>query len=230
MVEFDSRFRTLCKFDHVPSVDDIRSEPTHWNAALDDVCGLDGISGSAARFVRDELVGRRDCLRGFVPRYSYLDSKVQFFRRGQYPMHDIEWHMDAPLLRAHLSLDGQGGLLLYDTATSLSNIRFISIIFGGCSRTELVLGRVRAPRMEQCRIDQFDELINVAVQKRMLRTASHPVGRFVLYDNAMIHRARAATNDGWRLWMRFAFCEVPMVYAQTTRDRNAVFDIEFVDA
>ena len=78
------------------------------------------------------------------------------------------------------------------------------VLLGGASQTEFVLGPLEHPREEdRCeRRPPWDAAVQAGLAAGTLRTQRLEPGQVVLFDDRTLHRARPATEPGWRVLIR----------------------------
>lgn len=159
--------------------------------------------------------------------FVFVDVKVQYMKKGQYPSPDNMWHIDGGI-----SLKTENSKLLYRSYDMFARDklpvypRFLSFISGDVSETEYMVTprSLLVPRLMKSWILQTKEDFFVDnVEDKDIHT--HKCNSIISYDAFTLHRAVPAKRDGWRLHVR-------IVETNTTRPKaNMVrpdFDINMV--
>lgn len=156
-------------------------------------------AGPLTRSVLEEmqrhLTGRK--------RYVYIDSKIQFFRAGDVPVDSQHWHVDGSIAARDERVRRLGHALLHDMRARhegpAAGPEYMSYQSSEHCATLFVAEPValRLPEL----IANFDELDRL-VRELDPRCAAQPAGAIVRFDGMSLHRAVAASDDGWRLWIR----------------------------
>lgn len=116
-------------------------------------------------------------------------SRLLFLKEGWYPLGPY-YHCD------------------WSAGPSGPCVETLMVLLGGASRTEFVIGPVDLPDerpgipMEPRRDAHVAGLIEEGVRSGRLQTYFLEPEQLVLFDNQAWHRARPATETGWRLLMR----------------------------
>jgi hypothetical protein len=198
--DFDAVFPNLCEtltMLPVPSQEAIRDDAVSfcW-------CPLERAIQEAGPVTKQVLVEMREHLEG-QKRYVYIDSKIQYFEPGDVPVDSQHWHVDGSISARGPEVERLGHGVLHDMkarmlgpATSPTYLTYQSshhcaTLFA----TEPVA--LRLPAL----IPNFDELDRM-VRARDPACAPQPAGAIVRFDGLSLHRAVAASEAGWRLWIR----------------------------
>lgn len=116
-------------------------------------------------------------------------SRLLFLKEGWYPLGPY-YHVD------------------WNTGPAGPRVETLMVLLGGASRTEFVIGPIELPDeasgnpMEGRRDAQVAERIGEGVRSGRLQTYFLEPEQLVLFDNHAWHRARPATEAGWRLLIR----------------------------
>jgi hypothetical protein len=193
---FSNRCETLATLP-VPSQDAIRDDAVTfcW-------CPLEQAIQEAGPVTKQVLLAMREHLDG-SKRYVYIDSKIQYFDRGDVPVDSQHWHVDGSITARGPAVWRLGHGVLNDMKARLlgpaSPPTYLSYQSSQHCATLFVTEPValRLPIL----IPNFDEL------DRMVRaldpaSAPQPAGAIVRFDGLSLHRATVASSAGWRLWIR----------------------------
>lgn len=198
--EFDALFPNLCETLTtlpVPSQDAIRDDAVTfcW-------CPLERAIEQAGPVTKQVLTTMREHLEG-TKRYVYIDSKIQYFEPGDVPVDSQHWHVDGSITVRGPEVERLGHGVLHDMLARTLNPALSPKYLSYQSSNHCATMFVRDPvtlRMPAL-IPNFDEL------DRMVRAldpacAPQPAAAIVRFDGLSLHRAIAATEPGWRLWIR----------------------------
>lgn len=198
--EFDAVFPNLCETVttlSVPSQEAIRDDAVTfcW-------CPLERAIEEAGPVTKQALVEMREHLDG-RKRYVYIDSKIQYFERGDVPVDSQHWHVDGSITVRGPAVERLGHGVLHDMKARLLNPaispKYLSYQSSHHCATMFVTEPVtlRLPAL----IPNFDELDRM-IRARNPACAPQPAGAIVRFDGLSLHRAVAASEAGWRLWIR----------------------------
>lgn len=198
--EFDAVFPNLCEIVAtlpVPSQEAIRDDGVTfcW-------CPLEQAIQEAGPVTKQVLVEMREHLQG-QKRYVYIDSKIQYFERGDVPVDSQHWHVDGSITVRGPAVERLGHGVLHDMKARLlgpaTPPTYLSYQSSDHCATLFVTEPValRLPAL----IGNFDEL------DRMVRAldpacVAQPAATILRFDGLSLHRAIAASGAGWRLWIR----------------------------
>jgi hypothetical protein len=198
--DFDAIFPNLCETlttRPVPSQEAVRDDGVSfcW-------CPLELAIQEAGPVTKQVLLAMREHLDG-KKRYVYIDSKIQYFEPGDVPVDSQHWHVDGSITARGPEVERLGHGVLHDMKARLlgpaSPPKYLSYQSSHHCATLFVAEPValRLPAL----IPNFDEL------DRMVRAldpacAPQPAGAIVRFDGLSLHRAIAASDAGWRLWIR----------------------------
>jgi hypothetical protein len=167
-------------------------------------CPIDEAIREAGPLTRSVLAAMQGHLSG-RKRYVYIDSKIQYFRPGDVPVDSQHWHLDGTIVARDGRVRGLGHALLHDMRARLDGPAeppmYLSYQSSEHCATRFVTEPVSLTLPEL--IPNFDDLDR---QVRALDPASapQPAGAIVRFDGGSLHRAVAASDAGWRLWIRCA--------------------------
>lgn len=198
--EFDALFPNLCETLTtlpVPSQDAIRDDAVTfcW-------CPLEQAIEQAGPVTKQVLTAMREHFDG-TKRYVYIDSKIQYFEPGDVPVDSQHWHVDGSITVRGPAVERFGHGVLHDMNARMQNPALSPKYLSYQSSNHCATSFVREPvtlRLPAL-IPNFDEL------DRMVRAldpvcAPQTAGAIVRFDGLSLHRAIAATEPGWRLWIR----------------------------
>lgn len=136
-------------------------------------------------------------------KFIYVDSKIQFFKRGDLPVDSSLWHIDGSIAIRDERALSFGYTLLHDMKTRMTNglepNRYLAYQSSEHCRTEFLTEPVTIP-LPEC-IPNFD-ILDARVKDSPFNHVSQPAGTIVAFDGISLHRAIPAIADGWRLWIR----------------------------
>jgi hypothetical protein len=164
-------------------------------------CPFEEAKREAGSLTKSVLVEMEPFLRG-DKKFIYVDSKLQYFRKGDHPVDSNLWHVDGtPVVR------GEGAWAL--GYTMLHNMRkkmwdgvmdrYLAYQSSEHCATEWATSPVKVIIPEL--IPSFD-LLDQKVKELEFKTMSQPAGSIIAFTDNSLHRAVPATADGWRLWLR----------------------------
>ncbi len=135
-------------------------------------------------------------------RYIYVDSKIQFFRKGHLPVDSRLWHIDGTRTIRGEQARALGYTLLHDLQAKKREgleEHYLAYQSSGHCATEFL--REPIGLLLPAYIASFDPF-DAAVQALNLPVFAQPAASIVHFTDDTIHRAVPATADGWRLWLR----------------------------
>lgn len=143
-------------------------------------------------------------------KYAYIDSKIQYFKKGDIPVDSKLWHVDGSISIRDGRATKYGFPLLHDLKARQECTAPPPQYLAYQSSTHCATEWIRTPMslyVPACipSFDEFDRLVNKEIQKGKDRYPTHysqPAGSIVKFDGLSIHRAVPASDDGWRLWIR----------------------------
>ncbi len=167
-------------------------------------CPIDEAIREAGPLTRSVLEQMQRHLTG-RKRYVYIDSKIQHFHGGDVPVDSQHWHVDGSIVARDERVRCLGHALLHDMRARLEGPAepptYLSYQSSEHCATLFVAQPVALTMPEL--IANFDDLDR---QVRALDppVAAQPPAAIVRFDGLSLHRAVAARDDGWRLWIRCA--------------------------
>ena len=193
---FPNRWQTLTTLP-VPSQDAIRDDGVTfcW-------CPIDAAIAEAGPLTRSVLEAMRARLDG-RKRHVYIDSKIQYFEAGDVPVDSQHWHVDGSITARGPKVERLGFGVVHDMAARLREPAKAPTYLSYQSSTHCATRFVSEPvtlRLPAL-IANFDDL------DRMVRALDpawdpQPAAAIVGFDGLCLHRATAASDAGWRLWVR----------------------------
>lgn len=165
-------------------------------------CPIDDAIREAGPLTRSVLEAMRRHLTG-RKQYVYIDSKIQHFEQNDVPVDSQHWHVDGSIAVRDARVQRLGHALLHDMRARLEGPaegpQYLSYQSSIHCATRFVTAPVTLTLPEL--IPNFDDLDR---QVRALDppNAPQPPGAIVRFDGLSLHRAIAASDTGWRLWIR----------------------------
>lgn len=136
-------------------------------------------------------------------KFIYVDSKIQFFKKGDVAVDSKHWHVDGSVSVRDPRATIHGHSILHDMKArqdcKAPPPKYMSYQSSTHCATEWLLGPLKI-MLPACipSFDLFDELVKKAAPNYY----SQPAASIVKFDGFDIHRAVPASDDGWRLWVR----------------------------
>jgi hypothetical protein len=136
-------------------------------------------------------------------KFVYIDSKIQFFKKGDLPVDSKLWHVDGTIAVSDERARALGFDILHDMKARMLGPapppKYLAYQSSYHCATEFVTEDVSVPLPDCIRdFNILDALVNVVNPKRK----SQPAASIISFDGFSLHRAVPATEDGWRLWIR----------------------------
>jgi hypothetical protein len=137
-------------------------------------------------------------------KFVYVDSKIQFFKKGDVPVDSRLWHVDGSISCRDIRATRLGHSLLHDLKArqecKVSSPQYMAYQSSSHCATQWQAQpfKIILPACVPS-FDYFDKVVN---QQSGLRTFSQGAGTIIKFDGFDIHRAVSAKSDGWRLWIR----------------------------
>ena len=136
-------------------------------------------------------------------RYIYVDSKIQYFRPGDYPVDSNLWHLDGTIAVRGEAAEQYGEPVLHDMRARFRESRTPASYLAYQSSEFCATEFVAEPLSLELRdftpnFRAFDR----SVTKRLPKKLVQPAGSILAFDGFSIHRAVASKGTGWRLWIR----------------------------
>lgn len=208
---FPNAYRLMTQLP-VPGHEDVRTEGVEfcWTP-LDEAIK---VAGPVTRVV---LKAMQRHVSG-TKRFAYVDSKIQFFQRGDLPVDSMLWHVDGVTAVRGPRAQRLGFDILHDMRARLEGgepPRYMAYQSSYHCATEF-LERPLVAHIPEL-VPNFDYL-DLAVRATTPRTTVQPAGSVVAFNGLSLHRAVPATAPGWRLWVRL-----------TETDREIVVDPAMLD-
>ncbi|MEL6182901.1 MAG: hypothetical protein AAFS10_28355, partial [Myxococcota bacterium] len=136
-------------------------------------------------------------------RFIYIDTKIQYFRAGDVPVDSQHWHVDGSIVARGPQVQALGHNLLHDMKARLQRPSLSPKLLAYQSSRHCATRFVTVPvslTMPEL-IPNFDGL-DQAVRTLDPPCEAQPASSIVSFDGLSLHRATAAEDDGWRLWVR----------------------------
>lgn len=181
----------------VPTQEEIRADGvTFCWAPLEEALSVAGpLTASVLRAMKELVVGDK--------RFVYVDSKIQYFEAGDVPVDSQHWHVDGSIVARGGAVEALGFPLLHDMrarlASGVSPPRYLAYQSSEHCATLFADAPLTLELPEL--VPNFDGL-DAAVRALGIEGVAQPPASIVRTDGLSLHRARAATSAGWRLWVR----------------------------
>jgi len=200
IASFEATFPNLYKVERVlpiPTQDEIRNDGITlcW-------CPIDEAIEVSGPLTRRVLEAMKELIVG-DKRFAYVDSKIQYFEKGDVPVDSQHWHVDGSIVARGPAVEALGHNLLHDMkarlATGVTSPRYLAYQSSEHCATLFATSPITLTLPEL--IPSFDGL-DAAIRKLDPPVVPQPPSSIVRTDGLSLHRARAATDAGWRLWIR----------------------------
>lgn len=196
----EATFPNLYKVERVlpiPTQDEIRTDGVTlcW-CPIDEAIEVAGpLTRRVCEAMKALLVGDR--------KFAYVDSKIQYFEKGDVPVDSQHWHVDGSIVARGPAVEALGHNLLHDMrarlATSAPSPRYLAYQSSEHCATLFLTSPLALTLPEL--IPSFDGL-DAAIRALDPPAVAQPPSSIVRTDGLSLHRARAAVGAGWRLWVR----------------------------
>jgi hypothetical protein len=198
--EFDAHFPNRCELVEqlaVPSQAALAAERTTfcWCPLADALALASPVTHAVLTAMQRRLAGHK--------RFVYVDSKLQYFERGDVPVDSQHWHVDGSISVRGPRVEARGHGVMHDMlarhhAPALGPA-YLSYQSSSHCATRFVAEplTLRLPAL----LPNFDGL-DRAVRERDPACLAQPAAAIVRFDGLSLHRACAAEHAGWRLWIR----------------------------
>ena len=197
---FAARFPNRC--EHVAALPVPSQEAIMSDGVTFCWCPIDDAIREAGPLTRSVLLEMQRHLTG-RKRYVYIDSKIQYFQTGDVPVDSQHWHVDGTPVARDARVQRLGHALLHDMRARLAGPAdpptYLSYQSSEHCATLFVSEPVALSLPEL--IPNFDDL-DRQVCALDPASAPQPAGVIVRFDGRSLHRAVAARDAGWRLWIR----------------------------
>lgn len=181
----------------VPTQEEVRADGTTfvW-------CPLDLALTLAGPLTRSVLEAMKPRFMG-DKKYIYVDSKIQYLEPGDVPVDSQHWHVDGSIVARGPAVEAMGHNLVHDMKARMNSERTTPRYLAYQSSHHCATLFLTQPLTLQLPelIPNFDGL-DAAVRAIDPPAVEHPAGAIVRTDGRSLHRARAAVQSGWRLWIR----------------------------
>lgn len=195
---FPSRYAVLTTLP-VPTQDEITADTVTfcW-------CPIDEAIREAGPLTKRVLEAMQRHITG-RKKYVYIDSKIQHFAPGDVPVDSQHWHVDGTIVVRDERARRLGHPLLHDMRARLDGPAdpptYLSYQSSEHCATLFAAAPVTLTLPEL--IANFDDL-DRQVRALAVASSAQPAGAIVRFDGLSLHRAVAASDAGWRLWIRCA--------------------------
>lgn len=136
-------------------------------------------------------------------KYVYVDSKIQYFQKGDLPVDSKLWHVDGTIAVRDQRVKELGYEMLHDMrARMVGDVeppKYLAYQSSTHCATEFAVEPVTVQLPDF--ITSFDGLDRLVQEYQPLAVAQ-PAASIVSFDGYSLHRAVPAKADGWRLWVR----------------------------
>ena len=181
-------------------------------------CPFDAALREAGPLTRSVLAAMQGHIIG-RKRYVYIDSKIQYFRAGDVPVDSQHWHVDGTIVARDARVRRLGHALLHDMRARLDGPAeppmYLSYQSSEHCATRFVTEPVALTLPEL--IPNFDGLDRDVRALDPASAAQRPAA-IVRFDGLSLHRAVAASDDGWRLWIRLVETDREVALASSIID------------
>lgn len=197
---FPATFTNKCEVRRmlpIPSQDEIQNDGVTfcW-------CPLDTAIREAGPVTKNVLLAMREQLTG-KKKFTYIDSKIQFFKTGDLPVDSKLWHVDGTISIRDIRAQKLGHTILHDMKARMTgpgvSPQYLAYQSSLHCATQFAIKPVTI-NLPDC-IPNFDLLDQLVVAAAPVYQ-SQPQASIVAFDGYSLHRAVPATADGWRLWIR----------------------------
>ncbi len=148
-----------------------------------------------------------EAMKSFVvgdKRFVYVDSKIQYFERGDVPVDSQHWHVDGSIVARGPAVEALGHNLVHDMKARLTGgavpPRYLSYQSSDHCATLFATSPVTFVLPEL--VPNFDGLDATMRALSPPGVVAQPASSIVRTDGLSLHRAQAASGAGWRLWIR----------------------------
>lgn len=136
-------------------------------------------------------------------RFVYIDSKIQYFERGDVPVDSQHWHVDGSIVARGPQVESLGHNLVHDMRARLDGPAAPPRYLAYQSSTHCATRFLNAPlTIDLPELIPNFESIDGAVRSLSPADIAQPPASIVATDGRSLHRADGATGAGWRLWVR----------------------------
>jgi hypothetical protein len=197
---FDAKFENYCQIKdilEVPSQQEIQEDGVTFLWAL-----FEDAKKEAGPLTKKVLLAMEPFLE-HKKRFIYIDSKIQYFKKGDVPVDNKLLHIDGSIAVRGKKAQDLGYPILHDMKARLQSKTLPPMYLAYQSSehcaTEFLTEtlQVKLPTY----IQSFD-ILNTLVLNKCPRYISQPAGSIISFNGLSLHRAVPATGDGWRLWIR----------------------------
>lgn len=136
-------------------------------------------------------------------KYVYIDSKIQYFQRGDLAVDSKLWHVDGTITFRGPIAKNYGYELMHDMRArfdcKVSPPKYLAYQSSFHCATEFINQGLflRIPELSP-NFEHWDYLVRYINPM----TVAQPTASIVSFDGLSLHRAVPAISNGWRLWIR----------------------------
>ena len=197
---FEAHFPNVYAVEHsldVPSQEEIRTDGTTFVWCPFELAQK--VAGPLTKRVLDAMKGLLVGDKQFV----YVDSKIQYIEAGDVPVDSQHWHVDGTIVARGPKVEAMGHNLLHDMRarmqSSLTPPHYLAYQSSQHCATMFLKDPLTLTLPEL--IPNFD-LLDQLIRDLDPPAVEQPASTIVRTDGRSLHRARTATQAGWRLWIR----------------------------
>lgn len=200
IANFEAHFPNLYVVERtlpVPTQEEVQNDGVTfvWCPIDDAIAEAGPLTKRVCQAMKELLVGDR--------KFAYVDSKIQYFETGDIPVDSQHWHVDGSIVARGPAVEALGHNLLHDMKARLAggipSPRYLAYQSSEHCATLFANTPVTLELPEL--IPNFDGL-DAAMRALAPPMVPQPPSSIVRTDGLSLHRARAATGPGWRLWVR----------------------------
>lgn len=197
--KFDAHFTNNAKVQknsYVPSQEEIKAEKVTFSW-----CPLDVALREASSVTKKIITEMIPLLVG-NKKYTFVDSKIQYFEPTHSPIDSLHWHVDGSISVEDERTQKLGYILLHDMFARMVHKdppKFLAYQSSNHCATQYLTNPCTLS-IPKC-IPSFS-ILDDAVNTIDPTIMTQPAGSIVSFDGWAIHRAVPALDTGWRLWIR----------------------------
>lgn len=192
---FPNRYRVVAQLP-VPTQEEVRRDGVTfcWTPLHEALSVAGPLTREVLEAMRPHVTGRK--------RYTYVDSKIQFFEEGDLAVDSQLWHVDGITAVRDERARGFGWHILHDLRARVDGEEgplYMAYQSSSHCATRFLDRplRLRVPEL----LPSFD-VLDAAVRGAAPPEVVQPPGSIVAFDGLSLHQAVQATAPGWRLWLR----------------------------
>ncbi len=137
-------------------------------------------------------------------KFVYVDSKIQYFKKGDLPVDSNLWHVDGSIAIRDQRATDLGFALLHDMKARFDHTsppNYLAYQSSTHCATQFANESIQI-LLKEC-IPDFKDVDN-QIKFGNSSIFAQPAGSIIKFNGLSLHRAVPATGDGWRLWIRVA--------------------------